>query len=277
MNKFVDYCLHSHTYRCGHATGDIEDYVKKALDYGIKYYGVSDHVFLPGINQPHMRGDYSLLEDYIDTFYKVKKAYEGKMEMFLSFECEYCKVFDEYYRYLLKEKHFDYLICGQHMRFEDDKTSWWYLERGIDGVIQYKNDIIEAMKSGLFLYIAHPDLFFLKISEITPFIKDIVDEILDASLKYDVPLELNMQGLSREDRYSKYSNYYAYPCDFFWQRAKEKGVKIVIGGDYHNPDIIGNKKYTSELLELINKYDLKIMSIEELLLRIKNNKKQYEN
>ena len=276
MNKFVDYCFHSHTYRCGHAKGDIEEYVKKAIANGFKYYGVSDHVFLPGIVQPRLRGDYSLLEEYIDVYNKVAKTYENKIQMYLSFECEYCRVFENYYRYLLKEKHFDYLICGQHMHFEDDKTSWWYLERGIDGVIEFKNDIIDVMKSGLFLYIAHPDMFFLKINEITPFIRGIVDEILDASLKYDVPLELNMQGLLRGDR-GEDKGYFAYPCDFFWERAKEKGVKIVIGGDFHNPDVIGMKETTSQILDIVNKYDLKIMSAEEIISRINEMKKQYEN
>ena len=61
----IDYTFHSHTFRCGHAEGDVEDYVLLAIKHGLKIYGVSDHVFLPGVIQPHTRGDYSYLEDYI--------------------------------------------------------------------------------------------------------------------------------------------------------------------------------------------------------------------
>ena len=54
----LDYTFHSHTFRCGHAIGDIEDYVSLAIKHGYKIYGVSDHVFLPGVNEPRVRGDY---------------------------------------------------------------------------------------------------------------------------------------------------------------------------------------------------------------------------
>ena len=66
----LDYTFHSHTYRCGHATGDIEDYVLKAIEHGYRYYGVSDHVFLKGINSPRVRGDISCLDEYIKKYYE---------------------------------------------------------------------------------------------------------------------------------------------------------------------------------------------------------------
>ena len=53
-----EYIFHSHTFRCHHAVKDIEDYVTAAIKNGYKKYGVSDHVFLPGIHHPYMRGDY---------------------------------------------------------------------------------------------------------------------------------------------------------------------------------------------------------------------------
>ena len=61
----IDYTFHSHTYRCGHAEGDIEDYVSLAIKSHYHIFGVSDHVFLPGVYEPRIRGDYSLLEENI--------------------------------------------------------------------------------------------------------------------------------------------------------------------------------------------------------------------
>ena len=60
----IDYTFHSHTYRCGHAEGDIEDYVNLAIKSHYRIFGVSDHVFLPGVYEPRIRGDYSLLKEY---------------------------------------------------------------------------------------------------------------------------------------------------------------------------------------------------------------------
>ena len=268
MSLKLDYCFHSHTYRCGHASGDIEDYVKKAIENGFKYYGVSDHVFLPGISQPTVRGEFSCLEDYIETFYKAKEKYKDQIELFLAFECEYAPVFVDYFKYLLNERHFDYLICGQHMAIEDDKTHWWCLDKGIEGINRYKNDVIEAMKSGLFLYLAHPDLFFLRVKEITPFIQQITDEIIDAALKYDVPLELNIQGLYRKEKEAKYGNI-CYPAEYFWERASKRGVKVVIGGDYHDPDRIGDPDKLAIIEEFVDKYNLNLISVDEVLERIK--------
>ena len=35
---------HTHTYLCGHATGTPEEYVKRAIECGVKYMGFSDHM-----------------------------------------------------------------------------------------------------------------------------------------------------------------------------------------------------------------------------------------
>jgi histidinol-phosphatase (PHP family) len=55
-NYDLDYNYHSHTWRCGHATGTDEAYVKSAIANGFKIYGFSDHVILPNASQPGMRG-----------------------------------------------------------------------------------------------------------------------------------------------------------------------------------------------------------------------------
>ena len=39
----MDYNYHTHTARCGHAVGEDEEYVKRAIECGIKYMGFSDH------------------------------------------------------------------------------------------------------------------------------------------------------------------------------------------------------------------------------------------
>ena len=103
----IDYTFHSHTFRCGHAVGDVFDYVPLAIKNGYKIYGLSDHVFLPGIHEPYTRGDYSLLDEYISVFKQCKEKYSKHIQMYLGFECEYTDFFKDYYRSLLKEKGFN--------------------------------------------------------------------------------------------------------------------------------------------------------------------------
>ena len=39
----MNYNYHTHTYRCGHATGNEEEYILFAIENGIKYMGFADH------------------------------------------------------------------------------------------------------------------------------------------------------------------------------------------------------------------------------------------
>ena len=260
-----EYVLHSHTFRCGHAVKDIEDYVSEAIKQGFKKYGVSDHVFIPGVHHPKIRGDYSLLNEYIDEFNRCKELYGKQIEMYLGFECEYSPFLEHYYQSLIKDKGFDYLICGQHMGFDENLVDYGYItddpEKKEKWLLRYKDDIVNAIKSGLFLYIAHPDLFFFKCYKITPIYKKITKDIIEAAIKYDVPLEVNINGLLRD----KIPGQYDYPCDYFWKQAAKTEVKIVYGGDFHDPANMSNKKLFDKAFALVNRCKIKFTSIDKVM------------
>ena len=80
----LDYTYHSHTARCGHAYGKDEDYVEAAIKRGLKVLGFSDHVFLPGLSQYRMRGDYEEMDDYVSSVRSLEKKYKDK-KMILRF------------------------------------------------------------------------------------------------------------------------------------------------------------------------------------------------
>lgn len=269
-----EYVLHSHTYRCGHAVKDIEDYVSEAIKQGFKKYGVSDHVFIPGVHHPKIRGDYSLIDEYIDEFNRCKELYGKQIEMFLGFECEYSPFLENYYKSLLKEKGFDYLICGQHMGFDENLIDYGYItddpEKKEEWLLRYRDDVINSIKSGLFLYIAHPDLFFFKCYKITPIYKKITKDIIETAIKYDVPLEVNINGLLRD----KKSDEFDYPCDYFWQQAAKTKVKIVYGGDYHDPINMSNSNLHNKALDLIDRCNLSLTPIDLVLNNYKDRLKR---
>ncbi len=268
----LEYSFHSHTYRCGHATGDIEDYVFLAKNKGYKYYGISDHVFLPGVKQEHTRGDISMFDEYVDSFKKCKEKYKDRINLYLAFECEYADVFLDYYKSLKENENIDYLILGQHMRFDESKNHIWYFGyHDVDnykGIEDYKNDLIKGMKSGLFLYIAHPDLYLAFTSKITPFIEKITTEIIEASIKYDIPIEINLNGFFRRPLDIEYKTY-GYPTDYFWQKAQSMGAKIVVGGDFHRPEIINDDKLIDEFNDFIKRNEIELFDYHKLLKRMK--------
>ena len=79
---------HTHTKRCGHATGEDEDYVLEAIGHGFKHLGFSDHAMLPGFSEPYKRGDYTLFSDYVDSINNLKQKYDGRITIYLGFEAE---------------------------------------------------------------------------------------------------------------------------------------------------------------------------------------------
>ena len=90
MQKLDKYNFHSHTTRCGHAQGTDEEYVIAAIKEGFRYYGMSDHVMIPFINQPKIRGTYDVdFASYIDSFNTLKNKYKKDIDLHLGMEVEY--------------------------------------------------------------------------------------------------------------------------------------------------------------------------------------------
>ncbi len=269
----INYCLHSHTFRCGHAQGDIEDYVIEAIKHGFTFYGVSDHVFLPGVHQPGTRGDYSYLDDYIDKFNISKAKHSQEIKLLLGFECEYSEHFLEYYRSLIKDKGFDYLVCGQHMGFNNKgETVFYFYHPELDlteCLLKYKEDLIKAMRCNLFLYIAHPDLLFANATEVTPIYQQLTREIIEEAIKNNSVFEINIHGFVRHK-----GRYIDYPCEYFWKEVAKTNIRVVLGGDYHELWEVGDKNTQKMLDELIDKCGIKLSDINEIYLeykeRIKN-------
>ena len=92
---------HTHTFRCGHAIGNDEDYVLEAIGLGLQTIGFSDHVMLEHIHHPNVRGDFILTEGYFNSIRRLKHKYRERINVLLGFEAE---AFEEY---------FDY-FCGIH-------------------------------------------------------------------------------------------------------------------------------------------------------------------
>lgn len=236
MNK-ITYCYHSHTYRCGHALGKDEDYIKKAIEFGLKDYGVSDHVILPHIVQPGMRGACTLLDDYLDSIKSLKEKYKKKINIYTGFECEYMPQYEEYYRNLLKEKKVDYLILGQHCYFKGEHVVWYHHLDRETCLKQYTKHLINGIKSGLFMYVAHPDLYIGFTERWDELEQECAKKIIAAAVKYNMPLEINLahSRVYGMRHFAGTYSYYQYPFTPFWKLVAKSKAKVVVGFDAHRP------------------------------------------
>lgn len=265
MNKMKSN-YHTHTYLCRHAEGKPIDYVKIVYEKGYHTIGISDHgplideIYSKIISRRMNFNEYYNL--YLPQLQEAKDKYPG-IRVLKGLEIEYFPEMDDIYPKLLKD--LDYLVLGQHYIHHQNKIlSIYDSSVDIDAIISYKNDVIKGIKTGYFKILAHPDLFFWNKFEWNDTLKNIAIEIINASKKYNVYLEINANGIrncKRKKRYSMTSNNhisYSYPKYEFWELAKSMDAKIIINDDAHfftNMD----DDATKEAIELSNELNINVL------------------
>ncbi len=242
---------HTHTVRCRHAAGAEEEYVLKAIEGGLQVLGFSDHTpfLFPGDYYSTMRMYPHQLEDYVSSVLTLKEKYKDKIHIRLGLEVEYYPDRMDGLFELIKPYDIEYFILGQHWcgneqnepyngRPTDDNSLW---ER-------YCTQVIEGMKTGLFTYVAHPDLLYFTGDP--NFYKEHAARLCQGSKEYDVPLEINLLGI-RSGRH--------YPREDFWEVAGKVGCKVVLGCDAHSPEEVNDPASEAKALELVEKYHLNLL------------------
>ena len=254
---------HTHTYRCGHAVGEDEDYVREALAIGLQEIGFTDHIMLPYHSQPGIRGDYSVLDDYIKSLKELKEKYKDRIKIHIGFEAEAMKEYFPYYKKLLDDGVVEYIICGNHCEVKDDHLKFFFSSVTTkDDIIRYTNSLVTGMKTGLFKFVAHPDYYmgsYFKWDEVA---KSCARKIISTAKKYDIPLEFNFGSVRRGMQILGDEYRFAYPYDKFWEMVKKYNCKVLIGLDAHAPTDLSNPnndagyKKAKELgLELLQKLE----------------------
>ncbi|MBE6549138.1 MAG: histidinol-phosphatase HisJ family protein [Ruminococcaceae bacterium] len=244
--------LHTHTHRCGHASGSEREYIERAIAGGITHMGFSEHApfAFPDGHESTYRVPMSQAKDYMDTVRALREEYKNDIKIYVGFEMEYYPLYFRDMLNIVNGLGAEYLILGQHYVDNEYPPQSPYVctpNLSEEKLCQYADNVIEGIESGVFSYVAHPDVF--------NFFGD--DEIYDRHMRricksakeYGLPLEINFLGI-RSRR--------IYPKESFWRIAGEEGCEAVFGLDAHAP----NNAYDEGSLPLaewlVNKYGLKI-------------------
>ena len=237
--------LHTHTALCGHATGTEEEYVLAAIENGYAKLGFSDHTPFPYeggyVNRTKMLPEQ--LPGYIETILSLKAKYQDSIEILLGLECESVPRFFSYLKEISKDM--DYLILGSHgdasigHAYSGRYTKPWHLHR-------YLADVVEGMESGLFLYVAHPDLMLEQYPEFDETAKYVSRQLCREANRLNVPLEYNLSGNLKPHK----EGTLGFPYTPFWEIAAEENVRAVIGLDAHNVDRFYQADFTGTQRQL---------------------------
>jgi len=239
---------HTHTYLCHHANGTPREYVETAIDNGLEILGFSDHNPCPFTNGfvTDYRIDLEDTEKYLRTIRQLKEEYKYKIKILVGYEAEYYPSEHENTMNYLNSYGFDYLILGQH-----------FTRNGYDGAYsggnfcdeaflkEYVDQVIEGINTGVFSYIAHPDIInYRRDPEI--FEREITRLLCEAN-RLSIPVEFNLLGLTTHRH---------YPYDKFWEIVKSNGNDVIIGCDAHESDACANPEVYRKALDILKGFGI---------------------
>lgn len=261
---------HIHNKSCGHATGDLEDYVKYAIKIGLDEIGFSGHTpfeYLPD-NGSIPREKYGMsetkLEWYFSEIENLQSKYSEQIIIKKGMEIDYMAwnkedIFN--FIHQISER-VDYVIGSIHMikspgigiwSIDDSKFIKNYQILGIDDVYnQYLDELTDLVRSGMYDIIAHFDL--VKKYGFRPENKDLylnrVDNILDLIKEKDMVVEFSTAGYRKKVNEN-------YPEEAIIKAIIERKIPVVMNSDAHNPSEVGFM--FKENLEFLKKLGLKYL------------------
>ena len=155
---------HTHTYRCGHAEGDVGEYAEQAEKAGLRTLGFSDHTpydfYDIGPRSQPMRMSLEEFPGYMDALRALEEDYRGRLEIIPGVEVEYYPKYFPRLLEILKEGGVRYMILGQHFLGNEVEDRYCGIPCPETRELErYVSQSIEALETGLFTYFAHPDLF----------------------------------------------------------------------------------------------------------------------
>ena len=262
---------HTHTKYCGHAKGDVEDYVKEALNLNMEELGISDHAPIPlnhGMTKEEWEENYCYENMDINTFDNLLKEIDNlkskyNIKLYKGCESEYLYNNDDWYKELRCK--LDYMILGIHFFNGEGRVLDTYKDINYKNVDCYYECAKRAIETGLFDYLAHPDLYLFDYksingkNEFDAKAKEICLKLIDLCVKHDIYFEINNnRGL------------WLYPNIEFFKVVKEymdknpNKLKLIIGADAHEPKALGNDNVKAVLemvkdlkLDVLNKMEIK--------------------
>lgn len=262
---------HTHTKRCGHAIGEDEDYVKAAIEGGLKTLGFSDHAAYK-TQVPTERMNISQVGEYMASIRSLKEKYKDQIDIYLGMEVEcYQSEWDTLSQF---RKELDYCILGQH-NIDLDLISFYGLNTP-QQLSMYVDRLEYACKHALCDYIAHPDVCLYSYPYMDESVRKIAERIAKISITYDMPLELNTgSGVHNGMHSYPDGKRYAYPTRIFFEEFAKKKCPVIIGLDVHNPELFKTDTDLNRALSVVEGLDLNFLTDYDLASSAKKRKELF--
>ena len=251
---------HSHHHRCGHAAGEMSDYIEAAIAQGMIQFGVSDHgpaYFLPGDHPlPQTQMALSELPCYVAEGHALKEQYADRLRILVGVEADWIEGLEGELQAILESQNFDYALGSVHYAFGRsifDKQRW-LTDNAPATYAEYYRLVALAARSGLFDILSHltaieaygPPLSDELAAELYP-------PVADAVATAGCIVEVNTSGYRKMRAEDGGPGGEPFPNRRMLRLLIERGVPLTFGSDCHRPDEVsyGSAKVRA-LLEALN-------------------------
>lgn len=233
--------LHLHTSRCGHATGKMEEYIAVARSHGITHLGFADHIPMYWLPSNQRDTGLAMAEEELPRYVQsVVRLQEENPDMIidLGIEADYIPGYEDRLWAVIARHSFDYVLGSVHYMdgwgFDNPALVEEYTRRDVDELYRQYFDLVqEAVRSGLFDVIAHPDLIkkfgYLPRGDL----QALYDQTARVMAGGDICVEVNTAGL-------RMAVGEIYPSLEFLKLCYRYGVPVTVGSDAHRPDQVGH-------------------------------------
>jgi histidinol-phosphatase (PHP family) len=225
----LDYHMHT-VFSDG--TGEMAEYIDKALKRKIDEIGFSDHIHL---RREAWSMDPARLADYVNTIKKFSKT--SLIPVKAGLEVEFVPGELENLMRVANRLDLDYLMGSVHhignWLIDSEKQVEEWKKRDVDQVYKQYFDLVQAMaKTRLFDIVGHLDL--VKKFNFQPK-SDLNDHLLETVKiigKNGMCIEVNTGGLRKPC-------HEVYPSEKLLKMCFDNGLPITFGSDAHSPEDVG--------------------------------------
>lgn len=231
---------HIHTKMCGHATGEMEEYVVRALEKGLDEIGFSDHIPMYFLPMAERDASIAMKEEELPLYVEKVRMIQKKFAPFkvkLGIEADFAPGMEQTLKNMIEPYDFDYILGSTHFidgwGFDNPDLVHEYEHKNLDELyVKYFMLVEQTAQSGLFDIIAHPDL--IKKFGFRP--KKNLDALYEKTVKTiaesNVCVEVNTAGL-------RVPAEEIYPTFRFLELCRKYNVGVTLGSDAHCPGQVG--------------------------------------
>jgi len=232
---------------CGHASGEMEDYVLAALNKGLQRIVFLEHME-EGIVIPQSSW---LTEDDFDYYFsegkRLQHKFSGKIEIGLGVECGYNPACKEKLLERLERRSWDQIGISCHfLKIAGEENHLNLLSSKPESVARanqyysselfsrYLDILLEAVTELNGTVLCHLDAAFRWVSDhvLTDEHYHKIDELLAAAASKQMALEINTSGVTIREE--------PFPNSRIIALAQKHGMPILLGSDAHKPADVGN-------------------------------------